>query len=542
MLLVAQHAVALQQPNILLLMAEDMSARVKAFGDPVAVTPSLDRLAQEGIRYPNTFTTSGVCAPSRAAHIMGAHQNTFGGQHMRADSSHWPLKYQAVPPPEMKAYPELLRRAGYFTFVTNKLDYQFSGVGLGSGPFTLWDAETRSRFPWQAVPEGVPFYGFMTFMETHESGIFPRWSWPNSMPHLFMQLLHIYLNWGIEDVVSPGDVTVPPYLPDTEPVRRDIARHYNNIHTMDMRVGEVLAQLEADGLADDTIVIWTTDHGDGLPRGKRELFDSGIKVPMIIHWPEKYRPAGAEPGSVDERLISFVDFAPTMLELAGVDVPAYMQGRSFTGPESTASNQYVYAARDRLDDQVDRQRSVRDKRYKYIVNYYPGTPGAAHLAFRDNLDSMQELWNLLDSGELNTAQKRWFQARPAEELYDTLIDPHELHNLAGNPAHKAVLLRMRAALEDWQKSAEDWGAIPEEQMVRQFWPDLKQPKTAAPEMLIQEDGRLHIRCATEGASIGFRLGDGRWRIYTGPLDIPRDTQVMAKAVRYGWQESEVSSL
>tara|TARA_R110002094_G_scaffold54390_3_gene65597 strand:+ start:434 stop:2110 length:1677 start_codon:yes stop_codon:yes gene_type:complete len=542
LLLWAPYAASLERPNILLLMAEDMSARVGAFGDPVAVTPTLDRLADEGVRYPNTFTTAGVCAPSRAAHIMGVHQNRFGGQHMRASSSHWPLKYQVVPPPEMKAYPELLRRAGYYTFVTQKLDYQVSGTSLGSGPFSVWDDETWAQFPWQEAPDGVPFYGFMTFMETHESGMFPRWVWPNSIPHLVMQGMHIYLNWGVDDVVAPQDVAVPPYLPDTGPVRRDIARHYNNIYTMDRRVGEVLARLEADGLADDTIVIWTTDHGDGLPRAKRELFDSGIKVPLIIRWPEKYRPADVAAGSVDERLVSFVDIAPTLLNLAGVEAPAYLEGSVFAGTMPSAPRQYIFAARDRLDDQIDRQRSVRDQRYKYILNYYPGTPGAAHLDFRDNLGSMAELWALHDAGELNAAQARWFEPRPPEELYDTQADPDELVNLAQRLDHARVLQRLRAALQDWQRRGPDLGALPEEEMVRRFWPELEQPQTATPQMSRDKQGRVDVRVQTVGASVGLRVGDGPWRLYTGPVKTAPGEQVTAKAVRYGWLESEEAVL
>lgn len=550
LLLGSQQLMAVDKPNILLLMAEDMSARVGAFGDPVAVTPNIDQLAREGVRYPNTFTTAGVCAPSRAAHIMGAHQNSFGAQHMRTTSSHYPLQYNTVPPPQMKAYPELLRHAGYFTFVTDKLDYQFSGGGLGSGPFTIWDLETRSAlpwksdpFPWQQVPGGVPFFGFMTFMETHESGLFPRWSWPRSTAHTFLQALHIYLNRGVEDVVAPGDVAVPPYLPDTPPVRRDIARQYNNIHTMDLRVGMILAQLRADGLDDNTIVIWTTDHGSGVPRGKRELFDSGIKVPMVIRWPEKYRPADATPGTVDERLISFVDLGPTVLALAGVAEPDYMEGKPFAGVANPVPNTYIYAARDRLDEQPDRQRAVRDSRFKYIFNFYPGEPGAAHLEFRDTLDSMRDLWAQLDAGKLDAAQRRWFAPRLEEELYDTWTDPDELRNLADSQDYAAQLERMRAAFADWQQRGVDMGAIPEEQMVREFWPNLEQPQTATPSLARDEQGRVVISCTTQGASIGFRLGeDGRWMLYTAPIAVLRGQVVTAKAVRYGWSESEEASL
>ena len=202
----------------------------------------------------------------------------------------------------------------------------------------------------------------------------------------------------------------------------------------------------------------------------------------------------------------------------------------------------MYAARDRLDETPDRQRAVRDRRYKYILNYNPGTPGAEHLAFRDTLDSMRELWALKEEGGLNAAQLRWFEPRPAEELYDTQADPYEIHNLADNPAYAGQLQRLRAAYEAWRQRAPDLGALPEEQMVRQFWPNLEQPLTAAPELSLDPQGRVVISSATEGASIGVRVGKGRWELYSGPFRVPPGEQVAARAVRYGWQESRETRL
>ena len=346
-------------PNIIMLIAEDMSDRVGTFGDPVAETPNIDRLAEQGIRYPNTFTTAGVCSPSRAAFISGMHQISMGGQHMRTPTRPEGA-YVAVPPEEMKAFPELLRRAGYFTFNTTKLDYQFSGATSGSGPFTIWDAEDDTNL-WRSRNPDQPFFGVLNFLETHETGLFsPLGTQPNSMMHFAIQLMRAF--GGLEEgaQVDPDKIIIPPYYPDTEVVRKDLARHYQNINGMDRLVGEILDRLEEDGLLESTIIIWTTDHGDCLPRGKRELYDTGIKVPMIIRWPEAYRPEGVDPGGVDYRLISFVDFAPTLLELADAPVPGFLQGTNFRTNDTSRS--YIYASRDRIDEVYDRQRAVRDNR------------------------------------------------------------------------------------------------------------------------------------------------------------------------------------
>jgi N-sulfoglucosamine sulfohydrolase len=540
-LLLSMAAQSQERPNVLLLMAEDMSLRVGAFGDPVAITPNLDALAQEGVRYPNTFTAAGVCAPSRASHILGMHQITTGGQHMRT-STRPQGGYYAVPPVEVKAYPELLRAAGYYTYTDQKLDYQFSSPFPGSGPFTIWDEEGEANADWRGRAEGQPFFGFRNFMVTHESGVFrPMGEKPNSVIHFIMQAMRWWkLDEPVPQVVSPADVALPPYYPDTPTVRADVARHYNNIAYMDGEVGAILAQLEADGLADSTIVIWTTDHGDGLPRAKRELYDSGLKVPMIIRWPEKYRPADVELGAIDSRMISFVDFAPTILRLAGVAVPDYQQGQDFAALD-VVSREFIYASRDRIDEVPDRQRAIRDQRFKYIRSWYPLQEQGHPLKYRDNIDMVREMRAMYLAGQLNEVQGLWFQPPGKEQLFDLDNDPFEVDNLADDPAFAVELLRLRAALDQRLAQIGDWSDESETDMIARFEPGGDRQVTPVPNVAV-ENGLLILSPAEPGSSMGYSVDGGPWQLYTGPTDLPAGVEVHAKAVRYGWEESEVIAI
>ncbi|MEE3328953.1 MAG: sulfatase-like hydrolase/transferase [Myxococcota bacterium] len=527
------------RPNILVLMAEDMSGRVGAFGDPVAVTPNIDSLAEEGTRYTETFTASGVCAPSRAALLTGMHPISIGAQHMRS-SSYPEGEYRAVPPPEVKAFPELLRAAGYYTFTDGKLDYQFSGTLSGTGPETIWDEEASVGYWDGRESPSQPFFGLVNFEETHESGVFTQLfeGCPHSMIHFVMQGVRT-LVLGIPSeggTVQPEQVTLPPYFPDTPTVRSDLARHYKNIELMDGRVGRILERLEADGLADSTIVVWTTDHGDGLPRSKRDLYDSGIRVPMVIRWPEAFRPEGVEPGSVDNRLISFVDLAPTLLELAGVEPPPYSQGRSFASTDDEIRD-YVFASKDRIDEFDDRERAVRDHRYKYIRSWTPSLPNGHPSAFRDNMEMMRELWVLKEAGQLDPIQEIWFLPTGEERLYDTQTDPFEIQNLAADPTHEATLKRMRGAYAGWRERVPDWSDQPESQMAQAMWPGGRQPVTEEPRFS-QTEGRVEISSLTPGASIQYRVDEGPWRLYTEPLRLPKGSFIQAQAVRYGYETSE----
>ena len=523
------------RPNILVLMAEDLSPRIGAFGDPVAQTPNLDAFALEGVRFTHTFTTAGVCAPSRAAHILGMHQMSVGTQHMRS-SSRPDGGYKSLPPAHVKAYPELLRAAGYYTFTDNKLDYQFSGALSGSGPFSIWSDEGNDAH-WRNRPEGKPFFGLINFPVTHESGVFPPLgTWPHSLMHFATQLLRAYSapDVGPTKKVATQNIPLPPYYPDTPTVRENVARHYNNISVMDAQVGQLLQQLDEDGLADNTIVIWTTDHGDGLPRAKRELYDSGIRVPMIVRWPGKYRPPDLRPGDTDDRLVSFVDFAPTLLNIAGVASPAYLHGRDFV---NDPPRDYVYAARDRIDEVMDRQRAVRDTRFKYIRSWHPQQEGGHPLEFRDNMPMMREMRSMYLQGDLTPEQERWFEAPGEERLFDLAVDPHELDDVSSVPQYADTLRNLRAVLSSWQSQVTDLSDITEAELVAQIESAGEAGITAAPVVKFK-DGMLHIHCDTAGASIGYRLNQDEWQLYTGPVKVPDGIKIAAKAVRYGWEESK----
>ncbi len=515
--------------NVVLLMAEDMSPRIGPYGDSVAHTPNLNRLASEGTRYTHAFTTAGVCAPSRAAILMGVHQNHWGAGHMRAYGDGG---YVAVPPPNWKAFPELLRAAGYYVVNNGKTDYQM-GTTLGGaygGPESIWD-EPRAE-DWRGRPDGQPFFAYISFLTTHESQVWPTWDL-TSFTKIAMAFLRIPTHWRWEDRTDPASILLPSYYPDTPTVRADLARHYNNIAVMDTQVGNVLQKLEDDGIADRTLVIFTSDHGDGLPRAKRWLYDSGIRVPLIVRWPGQ-----AEPDAVAEELVSGVDLAPTILAAAGIEPPDWMEGRVFVGPNPGPEPPHVFAARDRINESLDRVRAVRDRRFKYVRHLIPDQPYVLDGAFRDQMPMMKELRSLAAEGKLDAVSSLWFrERRDAEELFDTDADPEETRNLARDPAYRHALTRMRSILDARLATKRDLGLLPESQLAERFWPDGKQPTTYAPRFE-RRNASIHIACDTPGASILWkRPSDAGWRLYTAPINVEGKTQIWAKAVRYGFKQS-----
>lgn len=530
------NAGSVDRPNIVLIVFEDMSPRIGAFGDDVATTPYLDAFAAQAVRYPNTFTTSGVCAPSRSSLITGVHQQSLGTHQMRTRSpikgmtGGGPIEYEAVPPPEVKAFPELLRRAGYYTTNNGKTDYQFGE------PFTIWDANGPEA-DWRGRADGQPFFAMFNILETHESYVWPE-DRESDNPLITIVTERNRRELGEKQhLTDPAEVEVPPYLPDTPIVRRDIATHYDNIAFAERRVAEIITKLEADGLLDNTIVIVTTDHGDGLPRMKRTVYDSGIQVPMMIRYPD-----GRAAGEVDTRLVSFVDLAPTILTWAGVESPAFVQGNNFVTGER---RQYVYAAADRHDRSPGRTKAARDERFKYIRNFLPELAVLRPLAFRDAMPSMQEFWRLAQSGELTPEAARLVNSpRGFEELYDTQADPHEVRNLADDPAFGDTLERMRGAMDAWIERTGDLSAMPEAEMIEAMWPGMMQPQTAAPS-ISYDDGLVSLLSATPGASIAYAIDEGELkpgRIYSGPFAAEPGITVTARAIRYGYQASEPVSL
>jgi hypothetical protein len=340
-------------------------------------------------------------------------------------------------------------------------------------------------------------------------------------------------------VVKPADVKVPPYYPDTPAVRQTLAQTYNNIVAMDRWLGERLAELEADGLADSTIVFFFSDHGVGLPRGKRNSYDSGLRVPLIIRFPDRHAA-----GTSDDRLVSFLDFAPTILSIAGIQPPDYMKGRPFLGKVATDPRKYVLATQDRMDTAMDTVRSVSDGRFRYIRNVMPKVPYLPSIAYRDHIPMMKNI-NALKGGAGKYETDMWQMAgasKPPEEFYDAKIDPHQTRNLIDRPDLAVRIQAMRDALDQWTKETGDLGLIqPEAKMVREkLWPpDGKQPQTATP-MPALNHGVLTIECATEGASIGFRKrGETAWTIYTAPTEVDEKAGYEVVAHRIGFKRSGI---
>ena len=514
------------RPNLLWVTCEDLSPRLGCYGDPLARTPHLDRLAAQGTRYTRAFGTYGVCAPNRFTLITGTYPVSAGAGPMRTMSRTSALKdvtdpvlraiptWEATPPPAVRCFPELLRAAGYYCTNNSKTDYQFKA------PVTVWD-ESSGKAHWRDRPghgtaDAAPFFAVFNFTTTHESKVHKRTS---------------------PAVTDRAAVPVPPFLPDTPAVREDLARQYDNLARLDEQVGDLLAELEADGLANDTVVLFFSDHGDGLPRHKRWVYDSGLQVPLIARFPESWEHA-AERGGTSDRLVSFVDFAATALSLCGEPVPDWTHGTAFLGSQAEEPREHVFACRDRMDPAAETIRAVRGPRFKYVRNLRPELPYWGFVPYRDRAASAERITALIAAGALGPDQwQLWAPSKPLEELYDTAADPHEIENLAADPAHFETLSDLRTALADWTERVGDTGALDGAALRDRLWPGGEQPTTAAP-VFARAGDEWAIACDTEGASIGYKLpGDGAWRVYAGPFAAAPDAAVTALAHRIGWKPS-----
>jgi arylsulfatase A-like enzyme len=514
-----------QTPNILWLVAEDLSPIIPPFGDNTVETPNLTRLANEGVRYTQVFSSSGVCAPSRAAIATGMYQNRIGAQHMRTTNIadfgvEGIIPYEVTPPPYVKMHSQYFREAGYYASNNAKEDYQFRKA------ITAWDDSSRTAH-WRGRAEGQPFFSVFNFGITHESQV-----WTQARNPLM-----------VDDNL---EVPVPPYLPDSEIGRKDIRQVYSNIVAMDRQVGEVLEQLEEDGLLDSTIIFWYSDHGGPLPRQKRLLYDSGIHLPLIIRFPDQFRA-----GETDDQLISFVDFKSTILSLAGIEPPNYVDGRAFLGEYANTPNRnYIHAAADRFDSEYDMIRATRDNQFKYLRNYNPEKPYYLPLTYREQMPVMQELLRMRDADQLNAAQAQWFRtSKEEEELFDIENDPYELNNLAANPSYAEKLAELREETNSWMSYIDDKGLMPEVDLIESMWPNGVQPTTLSPiASRAGNDGAITLHSETEGASIGYQvLNEGEelgatWQIYQNPLTVNEGQRILAIAHRIGFIPSSTISI
>ena len=434
----ATSAYAKKLPNILWLSAEDIGPHFGCLGDPHAITPNIDRLAAEGVRYTRTFTTAGVCAPCRSGIITGMYQTTLGTHHMRCS---------AQLPPEIKPFPTYLREIGYYTSNKSKQDYQFKT------PSGVWD-ESGGKAHWRRRKDkNQPFFSVFNFTGCHESGIASAGKYKSVTKDLKPE----------QRQNAKQLTTFPPYYPETRAAREDWKRNYELITAMDAWAGDLIAQLKEDGLYEDTIIFFWSDHGVGLPRGKRWLYDSGTHIPLVVRIPEKYRvDRQGQPGLQTKQLISSIDFGPTVLNLAGIEIPEHVQGRPFLGDDIPAARDFVFGARDRMDERYDIIRMVRDLRFKYIRNYEPLKTFYQYMNTPEKGATMRDLRRLHDTGKLAKIPNMFFARRkPVEELYDCDKDPHELNNLAADPKYAKQLATMREAHLNWVKRTKDLGLIAE---------------------------------------------------------------------------------
>ena len=424
-------------PNILWITSEDNSPFMGCYGDSFATTPNLDKLASEGFLYTHAYANAPVCAPARNTIITGVYSCSGGNQHMRSS-------YKKND--EVKFFPQFLRELGYYCINNDKKDYNIEG----SENADIWDDSSKTAHYMNRKP-GQPFFAVFNTFITHESCLH------QSIPT--EELKH-----------DPKKVPLPPYHPETPEMKHDWAQYYDKMEDMDVWGGEKLKELDENGLADNTIVIYYGDHGGVLARSKRYVYESGTRVPLIIRIPEKYKYLfpNAEAGTEVNRLVSFVDLAPTLLSVAGISVPDYMQGSAFLGEQKTGKPEYAYMFRGRMDERYDMSRAVRNTKYRYIKNYMPHRIYGQHLDYLWKAPSISSWEKAYSDGQCNATQSAFWERKPAEELYDTENDPWEVNNLAGDPNYNDVLKRMRQANRDWVLKINDTGFIPEADWANRF--------------------------------------------------------------------------
>ena len=505
-LLILFNTHAQERPNILWLSCEDISPTIGCYGDPHAITPHIDALAKRGVRYTHAFTTAGVCAPCRSGIITGLYQSTLGTHHMRCN---------AQLPAEVKPFPIYLREQGYFCTNNSKTDYQFKA------PKETWDISGKKGHWRNRKDTQQPFFSVFNFTGCHESGIASTSKYQTVTKRL-----------SPSERQDPAKLTtLPPYYPDTPTVREDWKRNYEVITAMDTWAGDLLAQLKEDGLAENTIVFFWSDHGVGLPRAKRWLYDSGTRVPLIVHLPERYRQSKqGMPGTVSNQLISSIDFGPTTLSLAGLTIPKTMQGRPFLGTKIAPARDFVYGARDRMDERYDIIRMVRDKRFKYIRNYEPLKTFYQYMETPEKGVTMKELRTLHEAGKLKPNAEKFFNpTKPNEELYDCEADPNELNNLADDPKFSGELKRLRSAHLKWVKDTKDVGLIAEPIII---------------ELEKEVGSRYGILRQKNGDALAKKLAEAAVLASSGPSALPSLTKLLDAhhpAVRY-WGATGLGNL
>tara|TARA_Y100001947_G_scaffold129275_1_gene114579 strand:- start:311 stop:2191 length:1881 start_codon:yes stop_codon:yes gene_type:complete len=454
-------------PNILWITSEDNGPHLGCYGDTYAVTPNLDRFAKRSLRYTKASSTAPVCAPARTTIISGIYPPATGAEHMRS---------MTRLPGDFKMYPAYLRQLGYYCTNNSKEDYNLEKVG------EVWNDGGRKAH-WKNRPDGKPFFAIFNHTISHESQIRNKID-PANRIH------------------DPAKVRIPAYHPDTPEVRKDWAQYYDRITMMDKLVGKNLREIEEAGLTDDTIVFYYGDHGSGMPRSKRWPYFSGLNVPLIVHVPEKFRhlaPAEYKTGGTSDRLVGFIDLAPTLLSIAGAKAPAQMQGHAFMGQHAAPAQKFSFGFRGRMDERYDMVRTVFDGRHVYIRNYMPHKPYGQYLDYMFQTPTTRVWHDLYHAGKLNAAQSIFWQTKPAEELYDLEADPDEVNNLATSKDHSDVMKRMRRAHRNWAAKVRDVGFLPEAEIHSRAGND-------SPYEMGHDDSRYDFDAIFQAANAATRKG------------------------------------
>ena len=522
--------------NVIWISCEDMGPVLSSYGVKEISTPNIDRLAEEGIKYTNAYSTVGVCAPSRFSIITGMYPARLGAHNMRTGNFYTykdPDKltykqnkgvidksginvpeYEVVTPTNIKAFTEYLRNENYYCINNNKCDYQFNS------PFTAWD-EVSGNISYKDRPKNTPFFYVKNLMVTHESRIWLRKNEPIT--------------------VNKDILKIPAYYPDIPEVRNDIAIKYSNIQEMDRQVGEIISDLEKNDLLDKTIIFFWSDHGGNLLRQKRAVGNSGLKVPLIIRFPDGFRS-----GEVDNRIVSLMDLGPTTMSLLGIKPPSFLDGKAFLGKYKTKPRNYAFGSADRFDESTDMQRSVIDGRFVYIKNFMPELPLIYRNKYREQISMNKKIIQMDRDDELIGDSKYIFmKSKQDEELYDLKFDPYEVDNIANNPDYKDKLIELRNALNTWQYEIDDKGFINESELINEFWPNMIQPITKPVEITVS-DNVISLKCETKGASIGYQIGaqigSQNWKLYNKPFDLSSNQKLATRAIKIGYKASTISNI
>lgn len=510
-----------EKPNIIWLVCEDQSPDfLPMYGDATLSMPVLSTLAQDAVIYDNAFSPAPVCAPARSAIITGMYPTSLGTHNMRTynhnKEDNQPTigvpKYSPIVPENVKVFTNYLRVNGYYCTNNAKEDYNFET------PLGTWD-ESGNKASHKNRPKGAPFFAVYNYGITHES--------------------QIWRNGGKELIVDPDKVDAPPYFPDNEAVRHDLAVNYSNLNRLDGQLNKILEELKADGLYENTYIFFYGDHGGPFPRHKRSIYDTGLKVPMIIKFP-----GNKKAGSRNDEFISFIDLAPTVLSLAGIEPPAYMQGKAKLGTfKSAEKDEFIYAASDRFDECYDKKRAVRSKKFKYIRNYMTEIPYELPVSYRMQMPMMQKMSRMDSIGELKGVQKLWFaKKKPKEELYDLELDPYEFENLAAFPEYNTLLNAFSKTLDVWEVSTADLGRTPEKELIDIWQPGGKTQKLEFPNYKWSGKQLVLFSDHTDATIVWRIKGSEVWNLYSSPVKIENDALIEVATTRIGYQSSAIKEI